>query len=65
MKIQLHTDKCITCGTCVALAPDIFSIDTGTVTLKKDPSAFSDTDKKKAREAAAACPNSVIDIIEE
>ena len=65
MKITLHTDKCISCGLCTSIAPDIFSLDTGTVSLKKDPKTFTEEDKKLAREAAAACPNGVIEITEE
>jgi len=62
MKINLHTDKCISCGMCAAVAPDLFSIDSGTVMLKKDPTTYTEEDKKLAHEAAAACPNGVIEI---
>lgn len=65
MKIILHTDKCITCGSCVAVAPDLFSIDSGIVSLKKNPEKYSGEDKKKAHQAASICPNEVITIIEE
>jgi ferredoxin len=65
MKITLHTDKCISCGLCTSIAPDIFSLDTGTVSLNKDPKTFTEEDKKLAREASAACPNGVIEITEE
>lgn len=64
MTTQLHTDKCISCGMCAAVAPELFSIDGGVVSLKKDPSTYTDADKKFAREAAAACPNGVIEITE-
>jgi ferredoxin len=50
---------------CAAIAPDLFSIDSGVVSLKKDPSTYSEADKKLAHEAAAACPNKVIEITEE
>lgn len=65
MKVTLNTNSCISCGTCVAFAPDLFSIDSGVVTLKKDPKTYTEEDKKKAREAAGACPNGVIQISEE
>lgn len=65
MKINLYTDKCIGCGMCAAVAPDLFSIDSGIVTLKKDPATYTEDDKKFAREAAAACPNDVIEISKE
>jgi ferredoxin len=65
MKITLRSENCLSCGTCVALAPELFSIETGTVTLKKDPTTYTEEDKKRARDAAAACPNQVIEIVEE
>lgn len=65
MKINLHTDKCISCGLCTAVAPELFSIDSGVVSLKKDPATYTENDKKLAREAAAACPNGVIEITQE
>ncbi len=64
MKINLHTDKCISCGMCASVAPDLFSIDSGVVTFKKDPTTYTEEDKKLAHEAAVACPNGVIEIIE-
>jgi ferredoxin len=64
MKIMIHTDKCLSCGMCTAIAPDLFSIDNGTVSLKKDPSTYSEAEKKLAHEAAASCPNGVIEITE-
>ncbi len=65
MKIHLHTDKCISCGMCAAVAPDLFSIDSGVVTIKKDSTIYTEEDKKLAHEAKAACPNGVIEIVEE
>lgn len=67
MNVKLHTDKCIACGMCAGVAPDLFTIDSGVVSLKKDPAtyAYADADKKLAHEAAAACPNGVIEITEE
>jgi len=65
MNVRLHSDKCIVCGMCASIAPDLFSIDTGVVTLKKDPKTYTEEDWKKAKEAAAACPVEVIEIVEE
>lgn len=64
MKITLHVDKCIGCGTCAVVAPDIFTVDTGTVSLKKEPETFTDEDKKKAKEAANMCPVEAIEVTE-
>jgi len=62
MTITLHTDKCVGCGMCSSVAPELFSTDTGVVALKKEPASYSDDDKKLAQEAASACPNGVIEI---
>lgn len=64
MNIILHTDKCISCGMCASIAPDLFSLDSGIVSLKKDPKTWDEADWKTAKEAAAACPNGVIEITE-
>ncbi|MFH0749945.1 MAG: ferredoxin [Candidatus Gottesmanbacteria bacterium] len=63
MIITVHTDKCLSCGMCSSIAPELFSIDTGIVAIKKDPSTYTEVDEKLAREAAAACPNAAIEVI--
>ena len=65
MNIVLHTDKCIACGSCVAIAPDLFTIESGIVSFKKDPKTWGPEDWKKAKDAASSCPNGVIEIVEE
>lgn len=62
MNVTLSQDKCLACGMCTSIAPDLFSLDTGIITLKKDPASYTEADKKLAKEAAAACPNEVITI---
>lgn len=64
MKVILHIDKCIVCGTCAAIAPALFSIDSGVVSLKKDPKTYTEEDKKLAKQAADSCPVGVIEIQE-
>jgi len=64
MNVILHKDKCISCGLCASIAPDLFTIETGVVTLKKNPKTWNKNDWKSAKEAAAACPNGVIEIKE-
>jgi len=64
MNVKLHTDKCITCGSCVAIAPDLFTIDSGVVAFKKDPKTWDENDWQKAKDAASACPSGVIEIKE-
>jgi len=63
MTITLHSEKCLSCGLCTSIAPDLFSLDTGIVTLKKDPKTYTEEDKKLAQEAATSCPNAVINIV--
>jgi len=65
MKITIHTDSCISCGSCAAMAPTVFSVDSGVVSLKKDPSALSQEEKTQAKQAAELCPGSVIEITED
>lgn len=60
MQVTLQQDKCLSCGMCASIAPELFSIDTGLVTLKKQPETYTEEDKKLSAEAAAACPNDVI-----
>lgn len=62
MNIILHTDKCISCGMCATIASDLFSIETGVVSFKKDPRTWGPEDWQKAKEAASSCPNGVIEI---
>jgi len=62
MNIVLHKDKCISCGLCASIAPELFNVETGVVSFKKDPKTWNDQDWKKAKEAAEACPNGVIEI---
>lgn len=64
MNVTLNKQKCITCGTCAVVAPDIFTIDSGIVELKKDPKNFTPEDEKAAKEAASMCPSEVIQIVE-
>ena len=64
MQVTVQQDKCLGCGMCASIAPELFSLDTGLVTIKKQPDTYTEEDKKLAREAAAACPNEVIIITE-
>ncbi|MFZ2025499.1 MAG: ferredoxin [Microgenomates group bacterium] len=64
MNVHVQQDKCLSCGMCSSIAPELFSLDTGLVTIKKQPDTYIEEDKKLAREAAAACPNDVITVTE-
>ncbi len=64
MQVTLQQDKCLSCGLCASIAPELFSIDTGIVTVKKQPETYTEKDKNLCKEAAASCPNGVISITE-
>ena len=64
MNVVLHKDKCISCGLCASIAPELFSVEEGIVSFKKDPKTWGPDDWKKAKEAAESCPNGVIEITE-
>lgn len=52
-------DKCIGCGTCAAVAPELFKVEGIPAQLIKQPTA---EDKEKYDAAQAACP---VDAIED
>ncbi|MBR9681453.1 MAG: ferredoxin [Candidatus Altiarchaeota archaeon] len=56
------TDECIGCGACVALAPDLFEMDSSTMKsiVKKQPSTPEEV--ALAKDAAEACPVNAIKI---
>ena len=55
--VTIDKKKCIGCGSCVAICPDIFETDGDKVKVKK-----SKTDKECAKEAADSCPTQAIKI---
>lgn len=58
------TKDCIGCGSCEAIAPELFKLDKKTqksIVLKKE---IDEKDYKKAKEAANACPVEAIKIAE-
>ena len=58
MKVKV-TDDCIGCGACVAIAPDIFELNTETMksVVKKQPGK---DEEELAKQASDACPVSAI-----
>ncbi|MFA6098102.1 MAG: ferredoxin [Patescibacteria group bacterium] len=62
MKIKLLKDKCISAGTCVAIAPDVFELDgDGKVSLKNPTGA----DDATILDAAKSCPTQAIEIYDD
>lgn len=68
MKVHIDHDKCIMCGTCVAICPEVFEMkDNGTVDVKEKYQGVEIEDVElisKVKEAAVACPAVAI-VIEE
>ncbi len=64
MNVTVQQDKCLACGMCTSIAPELFSLETGLATLKKQPDSYTEDDKTLAREASAACPNEAIVVTE-
>ena len=58
------TDECIGCGACVAVAPDIFEMDSSTMKslVKKQPTTPDEV--SLSRDAVDACPVDAIKITE-
>jgi len=50
-KIEINKSKCIGCGTCTALCPEIFELKGGKAAAKR-----KESDKACVEEAADSCP---------
>lgn len=50
------TDECIGCGACVAIAPDIFELNTDTMKSKVKKQPEGAEEEKLAKQSADACP---------
>ena len=52
MKVLVDEEKCIGCGACVAICPEVFEIgDNGKCSVKE-----KETNKKCVKEAESSCP---------
>ena len=62
MKVKV-TEECIGCGACVAIAPEVFEMNSETMKsiVKKQPSK---DEEQKTKDAANACPVNAIKISE-
>ncbi|MGO4616109.1 ferredoxin [Nocardia sp. 2YAB30] len=64
MKVTIDEDKCVACGQCVAVAPDVFDQrdeDGIVILLDENPPVER---APTVREAAAVCPALVITVVE-
>jgi len=60
MKIKVNKNKCIGCGTCVAIAPESFRIgEEGKAEAIEPP----EDGEEKIKEAAESCPVGAIEIL--
>ena len=62
MKIKLLRDKCISAGTCVAIAPNTFELDDEGKVVLKDPKG---DDEQTIIDAAKSCPTQAIEIYDD
>ena len=56
-KIIIDTDKCIGCGACEAICPDVFKMEDDKAVVVKQ-----DIDDPSAKEASESCPVDAIEI---
>ena len=56
-KVKIDRNKCIGCGSCVAICPEVFKIEGAKAIVKKE-----ETEKKCVEEAAETCPVSCITV---
>ena len=54
-KVKVDKEKCIGCGACVAICPEIFQLKESKVNVKK-----ASTEKECAKQAADSCPVNAI-----
>ena len=68
MKVSIDKTKCIMCGSCVALVPEVFEMrDDGVVDVKAEYQDVDITDSElqdRIRQAADVCPATAI-VVEE
>lgn len=63
MKIEIDKEKCVACGLCQILCPEVFEIQNDNSIIKKDADFLKN--KNCIEEAAANCPMSAITIKKE
>ena len=57
MEIKINKEKCIGCGACVSICPEVFEMKEGKAEVKTEK-----TDKECAKEAAESCPAEAIEV---
>jgi len=62
MKIKIDKGKCISAGTCVAIAPNTFELDDEGKVVLKDPKG---DEEQTIIDAAKSCPTQAIEIFDD
>lgn len=64
MIVRVDKDKCIGCGACVNIVPEVFEFtDEGLALVKTDE--YNETKKDDILDAAESCPTEAINVIKE
>ena len=64
MKVSIDETKCIMCGSCVAICPEVFEMkDDEKVDVKNDGEVAQE-DSEKVKEAQTNCPTTAIEVKE-
>ena len=58
--VSVDANKCIGCGACASVAPEIFKMENGKAVVIK--SELSDEEANKAKTAASGCPAQAITV---
>lgn len=65
MKVKINKEKCVMCGSCVAICPEVFEMkDDGSVDVKAQYQNVDIADTaliEKVKQAQAACPTMAIE----
>lgn len=65
MKVKINKEKCVMCGSCVAICPEVFEMkDDGSVDVKAESQNVDIADTaliEKVKQAQAACPTMAIE----
>ena len=58
--VAVDEEKCIGCGACVAIAPQIFEMDMDRMKSRVKKQPETDEERELAKQAAEACPTGAI-----
>ena len=64
MKVKVNKDKCISCGSCVSIEPNVFEFDEDDQ-AKADNSKINKDNLSAVKEAMEFCPTNAINEVKE